>query len=166
MSQSAPASNGYRLEASKGLRDLWWLGGRMSVKAMAEDSGGRLAQIEISDPRGTAPPLHIHHREDETILVLEGEVLVYIADDIMVCRAGDFAFMPRGVVHTYLVRSDGARMLVTLAPGGLERFFCELGVPVVEGEPEPPPVIPDPETMAQRLAPYGAEIVGPPPSLS
>jgi quercetin dioxygenase-like cupin family protein len=165
MSQSAPASSGYRLEASRGLRELWWLGGRMAVKALGEDSGGRLAQIEVSDPRGTAPPRHIHHREDETLLVVEGEVLVYVADDVMLCRAGDFAFMPRGVEHTYLVRSDRARRLITFAPGGFERFFAELGVPAVPGEAEPPPVVPDPETMARRLAPYGVEIVGPPPSL-
>jgi hypothetical protein len=40
-----------------------------------------------------------------------------------------------------------------------------MGIPALDAEPKPDPVVPDPETFARRLAPYGIEIVAPPPTL-
>ena len=56
----------YRIATGEGLADLWWKTGRVTVKVSGCETGGRLSQVEIDDPRGTAPPLHIHYREDET----------------------------------------------------------------------------------------------------
>ena len=80
-------------------------------------------------------------------------------------EAGEFAFMPKGVPHAYVVRSQRARAFVTFSPAGFEEFFLEMGVPVEPGVPEPAPVIPDPEEFGRRLAPYGIELVGPPPTI-
>lgn len=40
---------------------------------------------------------------------------------------GDFVFGPRGVPHRFEVRTPEARMLVLGTPGGIERFFLEMG---------------------------------------
>jgi quercetin dioxygenase-like cupin family protein len=131
MSQTVPLTAGYELLPTSGLTAVWWLGGRLLAKVTGEHTGGRTAQLELHDPYGTAPPRHIHHREHETIFVLDGEVTVFVGDEQFNMSTGGFVFMPQGIEHTYLVRSQQARLLVTFAPAGFERFFAELGVPVV-----------------------------------
>lgn len=165
MATISQATRTYHLVEHTGLPAVWWLGGRVEIKTTGRDTNGHCAQVEVNDPRGTAPPVHMHHQEDETFYVLDGLVSVFIDDRRIDAAAGDFVFMPRDVPHTYLVRSERARALVTFAPAGFEPFFAEMGIPVLDGEPEPDPVVPDPETFARRLAPYGIEIVAPPPTL-
>ena len=60
------------LRADEG-RALWFLGNLVTVKAAAEDTGGRVSVVEFLNPPGFAPPLHRHLHEDEMFLVLEGE---------------------------------------------------------------------------------------------
>jgi len=159
-------SKPYRLAAGGGLADVWWKTGRVTVKTRGAETGGRFSQVEIDDPRGTAPPLHIHHQEDEAFYVLEGEVTVFAGDERIEAATGDFVFVPSGVTHAYLVRSERARMLVTFSPAGFEEVFLELGLPASGSEPPPEAVHPAPEEMVRIFAPYGCEIVGPPPELS
>ena len=156
----------YRIGAGEGLADVWWKTGRVAVKTSGAETGGRFAQVEVDDPVGTAPPLHIHHQEDETFYILEGEVTIFADGQRIDASAGDFALVPAGVVHAYLVRSQRARMLITFSPAGFEEFFVELGLPANGGEAPAQPVLPSPEEIARRLAPYGCEITGPPPELS
>src|SRR5262245_38825873 len=66
----------YRLAAGEGRADVWWKTGRVTVKAGGADTGGSFAQLEMNDPRGTAPPMHLHHNADETFYVIEGEIIV------------------------------------------------------------------------------------------
>lgn len=164
----APASLGkpYRIAAGEALADVWWKTGRITVKTRGAETGGRFSQVEIDDPRGSAPPLHIHHQEDETFYVLEGELTVFAGDERIDATAGDFVFVPSGVPHAYLVRSERARMLVTFSPAGFEEVFVELGLPANGTEAPLEAVHPAPEEFARLFAPYGCEIVGPPPELS
>ncbi len=155
----------YSLADREGQPARWWLGGHLAVKAAVGDTDGRFCQVEFTDPCGNAPPVHIHHWEDETFYVLEGLVTVFIGDGRIDASPGDFVFMPRDVPHTYLVRSERARALVSYAPGGVEQFFVEMGVPVGDPDRPPAPVVPDHDTFVRALARYGVEIVGPPPTL-
>ena len=69
----------YRVASGEGLADVWWKSGRMTVKAGSAETGRAFSQIETDDPQGTGPPLHVHHNEDETFYVLEGEVTMFAA---------------------------------------------------------------------------------------
>ena len=93
-------------------------GGRpaASPSRRGAETGNTFSQIEIDDPRGSGPPLHVHHNEDETFYVLEGEVTIFVGDERIDLEAGDYCFGPRGIPHAYLVRSERARMLVTISP--------------------------------------------------
>ena len=62
----------YSLAEHEGQPARWWLGGHVAIKARAANTDGRFCQLEFTDPCGMAPPVHIHHREDETFYVLEG----------------------------------------------------------------------------------------------
>src|SRR6266571_8197581 len=155
----------YRVASGEGLADVWWKSGRVTVKAGGAETGHAFSQIETDDPRGSGPPLHLHHNEDETFYVLEGEVTVLVGEERMDLKAGDYLFGPRGIAHAYVVRSERARMLVTASPGGIEQVFVSLGVPVTGSEPPTDVVMPPMPEMARLFAAHGAEILGPPPSL-
>ncbi|RVD47233.1 hypothetical protein EN783_36070, partial [Mesorhizobium sp. M2D.F.Ca.ET.140.01.1.1] len=45
---------------------IWFLRNRMTVKATAADTGGGFGLLESFIAPGFSPPLHIHHREDES----------------------------------------------------------------------------------------------------
>jgi quercetin dioxygenase-like cupin family protein len=156
----------YALPADAGLADVWWKTGRVKLKAAGEQTGGRFSQVETVDPRGTATPLHVHHNEEETFYVLEGEVSVVVDGERLELSTGGFALVPRGAPHAYVVGSEQARMLVTFSPSGFEEAFVDLGVDAAESaQPSVDTVLPPVEEMVRAFAPYGCEIVGPPPAL-
>ena len=156
----------YRLAAGEGLADVWWKTGRITVKAGPDETNNAFSQFEVDDPRGSGPPLHVHHNEDETFYILEGQVTLFVGAEQIDLEAGDYCFGPRGVPHAYHVRSERARMLVTISPSGSEQLFVSLGVPVTGAEPPTDTVMPPLPEMARLFAAHGAEILGPPPSPS
>jgi len=156
----------YRVAAGEGLANVWWKSGRVTVKAGGAETGHAFSQIETDDPRGSGPPLHLHHNEDETFYVLEGEVTILVGDVRIDLMPGDYVFAPRAIAHAYVVRSERARMLVTASPGGVEQLFVSQGVPVTGSEPPTDAVMPPMDELVRLFAEYGCEILGPPLSLS
>jgi len=99
----------------------------IGVLLRSEDSGGRVALVDNRVPAGTAgPPLH-RHDFDEAFVVLEGEVTFQLGDDLVTRRAGELAFAPRGVPHTFANQSGAdARHVIVITPAGFERYFDRL----------------------------------------
>lgn len=159
-----PATKPYHLAPGEGLADVWWKTGRVTVKIAGAETGDAFAQIEVRDPCGGGTPLHVHHNEDETFYVLEGEVTFFVGDERLDAAAGDFLFAPRDVPHAYVVRSPHARMLSSISPAGIEQLFVSLGAPVTGAELPTEMVMPPMPEMARLFAAHGAEILGPPPS--
>ena len=160
-----PTTKPYRIASGEGLANVWWKSGRITVKIAGAETGGAFSQIETDDPRGSGPPLHLHHNEDETFYVLEGEVTIQVGEERIDLSAGDFLFAPREVPHAYLVRSERARMLCTTSPAGVEQFFVNHGIPVTGAEPPTDPVFPPIDELVRLFASYGCELLGPPLSL-
>ena len=140
----------------------WFQPNRMTVKATAETTGGGFGLLESWVAAGSSPPLHVHHREDESFWVLEGRVRFRCGEAEFVGEPGSFVFLPRDVPHTFRVEGDRpARMLTLLTPGGGEGFFVDGGRPP-EGPGLPPAGPPDVALLSRVSEQYGAEIVGPP----
>ena len=159
------ATKPHRLASGEGLADVWWKTGRITVKVAGAETGNAFSQIEVDDPRGGGTPLHVHHNEDETFYILEGELTFFVGDERIDVAAGDFLFAPRDIPHAYVVRSERARLLSTISPAGIEQLFVSLGTPVAGDEPPTDVVMPPMPEMARLFAAHGAEILGPPPSL-
>jgi quercetin dioxygenase-like cupin family protein len=143
------------------MTELWFAGVRVVVHVDAAHSDGRLGVWESYEPRGTALPLHVHAREDEQVVVLDGEIVVRVGDVTHRLPTGGTLALPRGVPHAHRVTSAQARMLTVATPGGFERLFLDLGVPAPPGAAPPP--MPDPEALAAAVRRLGVERVGPPP---
>ena len=58
----------------------WWLGALAEIKVTAEQTGGLLSIVEITEPPDAEAPLHVHHREDEAFWILEGDVTLEVGD--------------------------------------------------------------------------------------
>jgi quercetin dioxygenase-like cupin family protein len=144
---------------------LWFLGSLIQIRAGADATGGRLAIVEHQAERGLASPVHRHRVDDETFLVLEGELRVEVDGRARAAGAGAVAFLPRGLPHAFVVTSPQARYLTIHTPAGFDQFAIAAGTSV--GQTSAPPVDelpPDPAALAAMAAEYGIEILGPPPA--
>jgi quercetin dioxygenase-like cupin family protein len=108
-------------------------GSTAELKIVGDESGGDWAVIEQRVHAGDEPPMHTHTREDETVYVLEGAIVAYVGDQRIEVEAGSYAALPNKVRHGFSVRGDEARLLVTVAPAGVEYFF----VPRDESDQDP-----------------------------
>lgn len=129
----------------------------------AEQTGGNLSVFQATMPEGFSPPRHIHTREDEVFVVLEGEAWFDVDGERHLAGPGASVYMPRGVPHTFRVKSPVARMLGVMTPGAFEELFRGLSVPADERTlPEPGAVPFDvPKVMAEQVR-LGTQVVGPP----
>lgn len=90
------------------------------------ETGGAYTAFTVVTPPAGGPPPHRHDREDEWFFILEGVVSFLIEGKWHDARPGDFAFAPRGAVHTFKNNTaQPARMLIHTAPSGFEDFFAE-----------------------------------------
>ena len=98
-----------------------------TVLLRSEETAGVVSMIELSSNAGFAgPPLH-RHDFDEAFYVLEGELTFRLGDDVFTRTAGELAFAPRNVAHTYANHSDApARALLVCTPAGFERYFARM----------------------------------------
>ena len=128
--------------------------------ATGEDTNGKYALWEAIVPPGGGPPPHVHRREEEGFYVLEGEITFFVGDQRLVASAGTFANMPVGTPHSFKNESDKpARMLISVAPAGLEKMFFEVGVPMPPGgTTAAPPTNEEIERLLAVAPKYGIEI--------
>ena len=137
-------------------------GPERTVRILADLEGLTLSWFRY-EPGQEGPDPHVHRRHTDAFYVLEGELELVCGGERSVARAGAFAFLPRGVAHTFRVSSpQPARMLVTSAPARFDAFVRELGEPAAREEL---PVLdgpPDVERLVAVAAKHGVEILGPP----
>jgi mannose-6-phosphate isomerase-like protein (cupin superfamily) len=96
------------------------------VLLRSEQSNGEVSVIETAPAPGVGPPLHAHDF-DETFYVMEGELTFRVRDELVKIGAGEIAFVPRGVPHTFANLSGApARQLIVCTPAGFERYFARM----------------------------------------
>lgn len=138
----------------------WWFGSLAVTKLTAAQTDGLMSIVEVTEPPGAEAPLHVHHREDETFWVLEGDVTFEVGGTTFAASPGDVAFGPRDVPHRYMVGEAGCRMLFILTPGGFEDAIRDLSTPArsrtLPPSSEQPP---DMRGLEGRIGSYGCEIV-------
>jgi quercetin dioxygenase-like cupin family protein len=153
---------GYLLEEGDG-EAFWLLGMLEIVKISGKETNGEYGLLEITVRAGEGSPWHVHPHEDEWFYVLEGEFTVYVGERRLSLRAGSFAFGPKGVPHTFIGETDGAKILIGFQPFHFEGFLREVGTPTTE-RVLPPPLAapPDLTPLLSIAARNGMQILGPP----
>jgi quercetin dioxygenase-like cupin family protein len=92
---------------------------------------------------------HMHAREEEIIYVVEGRGVARVEGMEHPIEKGSAVFIGRNRKHHFLnPHPEPMTFLWVLLPGGLDRFFAEIGRPRQPGEPAPEP-FPRPENIAE-----------------
>ena len=144
--------------AGEGDKKWFFGGGVWTWKVSNEQSAGTLSVVEVAMDGGKCTPLHTHPIA-ESLWVLEGDLRYRIEDEDLTLSTGDFAMVPAGVPHAFMVLSAAARVLAIQSSCVCEAFYLGASEPL-EGSAR--------ETDFARIAQSGAvnggiEILGPPP---
>ena len=118
---------------------VWFLGALVRVRTHGSTTAGTLAVLEHNGGRGYSSPLHRHRYDEETFLVLDGELRVDVDGVTKSAGAGAAAILPRGLTHSFVVTSPEARFLTIHTPAAL--FFLVgrlVGVKMGSGRPPTP----------------------------
>ena len=112
-------------------------GSAMTYKATAEDTGGAFSlALETTAPHGGLP-LHVHHREDEAMCILEGEYEIQCGDQVFRAGPGTFVFLPRDVSNRYQnLGNSPAKFLHITTPGGFEQVVQRTSLLMNGGHPD------------------------------
>jgi quercetin dioxygenase-like cupin family protein len=139
---------------------LWFYGGGVHIwKVTSAETAGAFILFEDIMTRGKATPLHVHPEVDETLYVLEGEILLHLDGHEQRVGPLGVAMAPRGVPHAFLVVSETARLLFVEVPGSSEAFYRGASEPAITTSG---PV--DFARVAEAAARYGGIVIlGPPP---
>jgi quercetin dioxygenase-like cupin family protein len=136
-------------------------GGHHTWKLMTEDTDGAFFMFEDLMAQGKCTPLHRHPEADETVYILEGEILVKVDGNETRVGAGGITFTPKGVPHAFIVVSDSARVLTLQTPGIGQAFYYGASEPATDDTSE---TVDMARLQASAKAnPRGIEILGPPP---
>jgi quercetin dioxygenase-like cupin family protein len=139
----------------------WLVGGYDRIVLTAAQTAGGLGVTLSEEQAGDSPPLHVHTREDETFVVLDGVYTFFLGAERISAPAGTVVFAPRGIPHSYRIESPTARYLCFITPGGFERFFSDVGLPADDPAFAPPDKEPDFERLGAVAETYGVTLLGP-----
>jgi quercetin dioxygenase-like cupin family protein len=142
----------------------WFYGGGVHTwHVRADEIGGAFLLFEDQMTHGKMTPLHTHPDSDETMYVLEGEILMHMDGVEHRIGVGGSAVAPRGVPHAFLVTAPVARVLCLHTPGSCEAFYWDASEPIAGDDTDPTGPVDFDRVRASALANGGIEILGPPP---
>lgn len=132
-----------------------------SIILPKERTEGTYSIVEARIFPGGGPFPHIQTKEHEGFYVLEGEIMFTVDGKKILAEKGTMLNVPPGAIHSFKNEtSEIARLLIIMAPGGLEGIFEEVGTEVDDISIQPK--VKD-ESEKQRLLKvskkYGLEIV-------
>ena len=87
------------------------------MKASEIQEGSGAAFMEYVTKKGEEPPSHTHRTEDEMFYVLEGSITFRCGEEAFDLEKGGSIFLPRGIRHSYTIRSEEpVRLIVVTSP--------------------------------------------------
>lgn len=141
---------------------LAYTGAELAVILDAAITGGQLSVFDTHSRRRDASPVHVHSRDDEAFLLLDGQMTVWIGEQRHILRAGGIAFLPRNIPHA--VRCDIAtRALVLSTPAGPQEAVFRTGGDL--SRPMPEGWQPTQDALREAAEQAGVKLIGPPHGL-
>ncbi len=147
--------------AAQQVAPRWFFGTLAWVKATGDQTGGRLSLVEHIAPAGLASPWHVHHTEDESFYVIEGNLTIIVGDQRLSLHPGGYGFGPRDIPHAFRVEGEQpAHILLLTTSGDFANFMLEASEPAT-ALTLPEPREPDFAKLAALAGKYGVELLGP-----
>ncbi|KJF42110.1 cupin [Draconibacterium sediminis] len=128
------------------------IGDIQTHKLLGSDTNNQIVEWVDNVEPGVGIPPHIHTKEDEIFRVIKGQIEIMVDGKITVLNAGDVAFAPKNLSHSWkVVGTEKAQMITSAFPAGIEKMFNELS--------KLPPGPPDFEKVAKICADQGITFV-------
>lgn len=128
-----------------------------------DQSNDALAIVEMTILQGNEPPCHVHTLEDEIFLIHEGELQVWIGEELFIAKPGMSVFLPRGIKHEFKVLTPSARFTLILTPGKFAKHFWDNSFDVDKYAKPQAPQGPPPAELIEKwiieLSTYGVSFV-------
>jgi len=103
------------------------IGDIQTHKLIGSDTENQIVEWVDNVEPGVGIPPHIHTKEDEIFRVIKGQVEIIIDGKTNVLKAGDTAFAPKNIAHSWkIIGSEKAKMITSAFPAGIEKMFGEL----------------------------------------
>jgi quercetin dioxygenase-like cupin family protein len=126
-------------------------GERFFIRIPASATGGSYSVTEIVASPGDSTPVHVHQKEDEHLLVVQGMARILYGEKTFAATAGTIVSLARHVPHAWGNPTDTPiRLMITATPGGCEealRLIAKAGDQL------------DLQAIAKK---FGITLVGPP----
>ena len=134
-----------------------------SILISKNETEGTYSVIEAKVFPDGGPIPHIQTREHEGFYILKGEIVFNVEGKEIVAKSGTFVNVPPNVTHSFKNKTDQeAKMLIILAPGGLENLFIEVGDEIFDNAKPPGPMTEEQKKkFVQLMSKYGVEITRP-----
>ncbi|WP_249039672.1 quercetin 2,3-dioxygenase [Archangium gephyra] len=131
----------YYIRNGEGERYL--VGGLVAdLVARGEDTQDLFETAVLTGGRDANLPLHTHARTHEALLVLDGEVELWLGKEHHLLIRGDFASIPEGTPHALKMRSHRTQLISWSTGKEMSPFYMALGQPYA-GHVQPPEVNPE-----------------------
>ncbi len=110
-------------------RSRWYGPNFFTFLATAEETNGAFAVLKCKLRRGFEPPKHVHSKEEESYVILDGEIIYELEDKSIHAKAGDYVHLPRNISHKFRLISETVTFILIITPGGFEQLFWEFSMP-------------------------------------
>lgn len=125
-----------------------------------EQTAGQFCLFENRSGGNTRTPIHVHAKDDETIYVVEGELIAVIDGQSRRLTAGESAFLPRGVPHQLVNMSGNPNRYILIGtPALFDRFLEEAGRERQSGEAVRPPTSAEIELLREISPKFGITLL-------
>ncbi len=128
------------------------LGDIQTHKLVGSETNNQIVEWVDDVEPGVGIPPHIHTKEDEIFRVIKGQVEIEVDGKSTVLEAGDTAFAPKNIPHSWkVIGTEKAKMITSAFPAGIEVMFKELA--------DLPPGPPDFEKVAKICRNHGVSFL-------
>ncbi|MDO6435784.1 cupin domain-containing protein [Cyclobacterium sp. 1_MG-2023] len=123
------------IKASEG-KVLNVIGDIQTHKLVGIETGNQIVEWVDNVEPGVGIPPHVHSKEDEIFRIIEGEIEIMVGGNTSILKAGDVAYAPKNIPHSWkVVGTNKAKMITSAFPAGIEHMFQQLA-DLPEGPPE------------------------------
>lgn len=103
------------------------IGDIQTHKLVGSETDNQIVEWVDNVEPGVGIPMHVHTKEDEIFRVIKGQIEITVDGKTSVLEAGDSAYAPKNLPHSWkVVGTEKAQMITTAFPAGIELMFQEL----------------------------------------
>jgi quercetin dioxygenase-like cupin family protein len=100
-------------------------GAKFTIKVLTSETDGNYTILDVIHPPDIGPSLHIHPKGSETFYIVEGDYEFILDGKSVTGKPGDIIFVPKEVLHRFVVGHKGGHALV-ISPPELEFYFFKV----------------------------------------